>query len=350
MPASARQRLLDGLYEDDTYEVLMPEDFAHALGMYPSAPGRWLIQPWLDRGLSIDPEKARQRLAPVVAVSLDGRDRVATHAKAVVFRQLVHAGRISLPGSFVDEMADEIVRYPLKTTSDETSRIESFIRASFQGIEGAAEARGGSDPTPTEWAKTFWRSSWKLFSCERRQPLTPRAPLTNEQRSAAEGTVNEIRSDVGALRERFLNLTDTTDPDIYDPDRYEVLTGLVARVLRYLNVYVGYPPLWTMEHGAPLLRAVVETRIIVRYLAQAEADSALFRRFKAYGMGRLKLLKLHFEEYLAAEDDPHEDMVSYVEYLKALVKSRRNGGVPGHRPWWHLCGQGHAQDGGGGRT
>ena len=116
-----------------------------------------------------------------------------------------------------------------------------------------------------------------------------------------------------------MQLADTTDPDIYDPDRYEVLTGLVARVLRYLSVYIGYPPLWTMEHGAPLLRAVVETRIIVGYLGHAESETDLFRRFKAYGMGHLKLLKLHFEEYLAAEEDPPEDMIAYVDYLEALV-------------------------------
>jgi hypothetical protein len=128
-----------------------------------------------------------------------------------------------------------------------------------------------------------------------------------------------MKADIKALHERFLQLADTTDPDIFNPDRYEVFTGIVARVLRYLNVHIGYPALWTMEHGAPLLRSVVEARIIIRYLAAADVESDIFRRFKAYGMGRLKLLKLHFEEYLAAEQNPHEDMIAYVGYLEALV-------------------------------
>ena len=224
-----------------------------------------------------------------------------------------------MPGELVTEMRDEILRYPLRTTVEETAKVESFIRATFGAIEAASESDRGTDHTQATWAQTFWRANRRLFPCERREAPRVSPQPDDDARAAAKSAVQEVIADVEALRERFIQLADTTDPDIYDPDRYEVLTGLVARVLRYLSVYVGYPPLWTMEHGAPLLRAVVETRIIVGYLGRAESETDLFRRFKAYGMGHLKLLKLHFEEYLAADKDPREDMIAYVDYLKALV-------------------------------
>jgi hypothetical protein len=301
------------------YDVLVPEAFTHALGMYPNTPGRWLIQPRLDAGLSIDPEIARRGLAPVVAASLDGHDPLATRAKAVVFRQLVEAGRLSLPGELVDELRDEILRYPMRTTAEETAKIESFIRATFGAIESLTEVSGEADRVQEAWARAFWRANWRLFPCGRREAPRAIPPLGEDAKEAAKSAIQEVIAEVRTLHERFVRLADVTDPDLYDPDRCEVLTGIVARVLRYLNVYVSYPSLWTMEHGAPLLRTVVEARIVVRYLAHAEPGTDLFHRFKAYGMGRLKLLKLHFEEYLAAEEDPHEDMVAYVDYLEALV-------------------------------
>ena len=319
MPVPARERLLDRLRADEMYDVLIPAEFAHALGMYPLAPGRWLIQPWLDAGMTVDPEVARRGLARVVAASLDGRDPVATRAKAVVFRQFVVAGRLVLPRELVSEMQDEMMRYPMRTTAEETAKIESFIRASVGAIEELTALDGESDRVQATWARTFWRANWRLFPCERHRAALVGPQLSDDDRAAAKSAVQEVIAEVRALHERFVQLADTTDPDLYDPDRYEVLTGLVARVLRHLSVYIGYPPLWTMEHGAPLLRAVVEARIIVRYLVHAEPETDLFRRFKAYGMGRLKLLKLHFEEYLTAEENPHEDMIAYVDYLEALV-------------------------------
>lgn len=319
VPEATRARVLGEMRRRDIYDTIVPEDFAQALGMYPSAPGRWIIQPWLDAGMRIDPESARRGLEEVTAAAMGGQNPVATRAKASVFRQYVHAGRISMPSELRDEWRDVIVRYPMKTTPEETSKVETFIRASFGAMEGAREEKESGGEGSSAWPQTFWRSNWSLFPCRRHEAPRAQPILSDDHEAAVESAYREMKADIKALHGRFLQLADTTDPDIFNPDRYEVLTGIVARVLRYLNVYIGYPALWTMEHGAPLLRSVVEARIIIRYLAVADVDSDIFRRFKAYGMGRLKLLKLHFEEYLAAEQDPHEDMIAYVEYLEALV-------------------------------
>ncbi|MFE5407062.1 hypothetical protein ACFQ9Z_38490 [Streptomyces sp. NPDC056580] len=47
-----------------------------------------------------------------------------------------------MPSELRDEWRDVIVRYPMETTPEETSKVETFIRASFGAMEGAREERG----------------------------------------------------------------------------------------------------------------------------------------------------------------------------------------------------------------
>jgi hypothetical protein len=64
------------------YEVAVPEDFAHALGMYPGSPGSWLIEPWRQRGLTIDWEVAQRFLGGVISDGHHGQSDVATRANS----------------------------------------------------------------------------------------------------------------------------------------------------------------------------------------------------------------------------------------------------------------------------
>jgi hypothetical protein len=57
---------------------------------------------------------------------------------------------------------------------------------------------------------------------------------------------------------------------------------------------------------------------VFKYLVQ-QNDEALYSRFKDYGRGRLKLLKLHLEEYRDSLDDPSPDLDRNIEYLDVLV-------------------------------
>jgi hypothetical protein len=50
-------------------------------------------------------------------------------------------------------------------------------------------------------------------------------------------------------------------------------------------------------------------------------EPTLYSRFKEYGRGRLKLLKLHLEEYVDSLDEPPEELLRYLEYLDAEVNS-----------------------------
>ncbi|MFN2524872.1 MAG: hypothetical protein ABR505_01195 [Actinomycetota bacterium] len=92
VPPDARKRILDALFESGLYEQVIPERFAHALGMYPDAPGSWLIQPWRDGGLSIDPDSAQRFLSTVITESSHGQSDVPTKAKFISFSRYVNQG------------------------------------------------------------------------------------------------------------------------------------------------------------------------------------------------------------------------------------------------------------------
>src|SRR5687768_5128164 len=77
IPQAVRPAVIDDLREGGAYETAIPEEFAHMLGMYSSAPGAWLIVGCRQRGLSINPETAEQALNQTIAKSFHGRDPVA---------------------------------------------------------------------------------------------------------------------------------------------------------------------------------------------------------------------------------------------------------------------------------
>lgn len=331
-----RAELLAALVYEGIYETLIPENLAHVLGMYPDAPGSWLLQPWLDRGLSIDPKKAERTLNRLLLEAGPRQGDLATWAKALLCRRHLAAGRTHLPSR---EMWDLYTGWPDHDEEDDNRHAEAGYRAMYSAMSSCdqtalAERR--------EWAEIFWRSNWKIYACrwptedfladlaaaDIGQQSDDDAPRPSEEsnddgpeRSSADfwrETLILARETVDGLRAGFHQLAETTDPDLYNPDRYEVLTGLVGRVLRYLGVFSGYPPLWTMEHGAPLLRTLIESRIVFRYIVQSD-DEEIFSKFKAYGMGKLKLLKLHYEDVIDKTHVPPDELLAYVEYLDALV-------------------------------
>lgn len=75
--------------------------------------------------------------------------------------------------------------------------------------------------------------------------------------------------------------------DLYHPERQEVHSGLVARAGRDLIAVLGAPDLWCTEHGAHIIRMLVEVRIYIRWMAQQ--DSSIYRAFQDYGAGKAKL-------------------------------------------------------------
>jgi hypothetical protein len=166
------------------------------------------------------------------------------------------------------------------------------------------------------WAQQFWRSNWNLFPCTTEEDAV--GSSGSGHGSIEEVTVQRLAS-ISELRQRYFAAVRRSDPDLYEPDRYEVLTGIVLRSLRLASAAVRTPVLWSGEFGMPVLRSMIESLIIFRWLVKRN-DPAMFVRFKDFGRGKLKLLKLHVEEYADSlgEQAPAE-LLSYLEYLDAEV-------------------------------
>ncbi len=320
VPEEARARAIELLMEKDGYELAVPEDVAHALAMYPGAPGTWLIQPWLDRGITVDWERAQAFLGKVIDAAAHGQSLPATRAKFVALARWAASGKLHVPRDSTFEL---LPRYPHDLTDDEMKLVESSTRATFGALLMADEHQPSSEGSDREqasnsrvdWARRFWRSNWSIFPCR---------PLEDSTVSGDPGDIDALasllRQETTALQERFIAVASTTDPDLYDPDRYEVLTGLVSAAIRSVWAAAMSPASWSAEHGLMVNRSVVEALITVRWLLHKN-EPEMYRRFKEYGRGHLKLLKLHVEEYIDDQADPPEDLRRFAKYLETEVNA-----------------------------
>jgi hypothetical protein len=315
VPEAARQQFLEDLEQKVIYKQAVPEEFVHFLGLYQSAPGRWLLEPWLRRDISIDWEQGQLEGGRVRLESVHGQSQVATDAKALAIRAYFKAGKIHLPSTGAEDF-DLLPNYPDRLSDEELRIARPLIRATFGGIIGhqVAEPESGS----RKWAQEFWRANWKLFPCLSESSV---GQFGSESLEAAQ---ERLLEQMQLLSERFLKAAQTVDPDLYNPDRYEVLTGIVQRSLGMANALVSTPVLWSVEFGMPILRGTIEALIVFRWLV-LKADLALYSRFKDFGRGKLKLYKLHLEEHIdSLNDDEGIDLRAYAEYVDQIVNQDIN--------------------------
>lgn len=319
VPKELRNEIIYALQSDGLYEEGVPGILARVLGKYSEMPGSWLLHGWRGREPIIPPDEQERYLAKVVLDSSHGQGAVATRAKCMALRARFAAGKIVLTPEVFEEWKDLLPRYPFNASEEERRHIEPSIRATFLAFSsdnyGAREDR--TDTPALSWAKTFWRQNWKLYKCKTKGNGPPTGEL-RVSKDTITATQLEWRANLDDLQKLFDQTAQHVDPDLYNPDRYEVLTGITLRMLRALSVLIGYPALWTMEHGSSITRALFEARIILKWLIQQD-DPELFSRFKDYGRGRIKLLKLHLEEYRDGLTDPSPELDRHIDYLSALV-------------------------------
>lgn len=312
VPEEAWDSILSDLVDQCLYDSAMPEGFAHALAMHPNAPGRWLLKPWMDRNLSVDGATAEAFLRPVIAEALDGRGRVAIRAKAIVVGRYFRADKITVSAD-ANLPLDLFPKYPFMLNKEELRTVDSFSRAMFMGLIGA-KAENEDCSLSEEWAQSFWRSNWRIYRCSTNEA----SMMSTDDTDLVSEATREYSARAVKLHEAFLDVALKTDPDLFAPDRYEVLTGIASRALRLAAAAASTPILWSGEHGAPIVRSLVESLIVLRWLLKRD-DPTMYSRFKDYGRGRLKLLKLHVEEYVDSLDDPPPGLQEYVAYLDAEV-------------------------------
>lgn len=99
------------------------------------------------------------------------------------------------------------------------------------------------------------------------------------------------------LLSSFVEALETAPARLHDKERQEVVSGLVARAGRDLIAVLTAPDLWCMEHGAHIVRMLVETKVYLRWMAQQ--NPAIYREFQEYGAGKAKLYARIAEEFPA---------------------------------------------------
>ncbi len=161
-----------------------------------------------------------------------------------------------------DEWGKILPRYPDGITEEERRRIEPSIRAAFMAFADGdfkpTVAGQAGDSATIRWAKAFWRSNWSLYACIASE-AGAEDELDDEDPSPRIRDAREAwRERLRELTDRFLRVAWDADPDLYRPDRHEVLTGITYRMLRALTILIDHPGMWTSEHAASHIRGLVE--------------------------------------------------------------------------------------------
>ena len=257
VPEKERAELLDEFDRLGIYQAIAPVSLAHVLAAYDEAPGRWLIQPQLDAGLVPELVKAEEHLWETMRLGGDSHQELTTHAIYMWLRGLAVMQRISFHPD--DPGFKALRRYEDTPTDGERKLAETTLRASFLSMHAA----GLSDnPASAAWCERFWRANGRLFRCVRK----PREePDRVDPDRVAQGSARMYR-----LHYRFLRASSDIAPDVWDHDRYDVITGVVWRILRTAAHVVAHPALWSEEHGFPSVRMMFEAYVQLKWMLAVE--------------------------------------------------------------------------------
>lgn len=312
IPESIRPDVIRALISNNLYFEGFPWVFTRILSKYEAAPASWLSAGWHGHEEIISANEPIELLKQIVVECGHGQSETATKAKFAYLCNLNNAGKVHIPA----DMSKEFERYPDQLSEDELQKVRPSIRATYLG--GKAQAFEGRSGVGVLWAKDFWRSNWSLFECETSEKAHP----IFEESDQASHPANEIRkfwdSRFDSIVERFSVISKKTDPDLFSPDRYEVLTGIVARQIRAVDLLMDLPQLWSPEHGSGIVRTLTEAHIFIRWMLK-KADPDIFLEFKNYGRGNLKLYKLQLEEFRDAQKKSIAGLDEQIKYLDLLV-------------------------------
>lgn len=311
MPTEIRDLINEALLSDGLYEVAFPNVFVHSLAMYAQAPGSWLLGPAMESDISIDWEIAQDHLGQVVSLSAHGQSQTATDAKYMLMRAYHRAGKVSY-ASHLEDMVDRLVRYPNGLSDEELRKARPMIRANFNGLFGRSDDE--STPPRVDWAKTFWRKNWQIYPC---MPLR-RMLGSNMVQSTDIGEHQDARNTIAELFSRFLRASRWADPDLYKPDRYEVLTGVVVRGFRLTNALINSSALKSPEIGTGMIRILVDSEITLTWLLKYDRLED-YEQFKKFGKGKLKLLLLNLEEYESNQKEVDPGLAAAINDIRSEV-------------------------------
>ena len=309
---------------------LLPESVANAMASYPLRPAEWLV----DREMAPQGQHEIDLLArAVLGVLKDG------HREAVI--KCLHVWSAVQVGTFSTnaETIALLQRYP--TDPRTRAKADSAVRAMWGGRRGLLLHENKNHfADAIKWAKVFWGANSMTTRCMRRRDVeedehdrkeaTAETPSDASSRGevAAPGAPPEdgahLRQLAMDLLSSYVEALEMSPAGLYDHEPQEVHSGLVARAGRDVITALGAPDLWCMEHGAHIIRVLVEVRIYLQWMARQ--DPSIYRAFQEYGAGKAKL-------YARIMDELPEEVrrPAFEEAIKDLEKLSHNDEVIDHR-------------------
>lgn len=313
VPEADRASLLHELREAGVYDDAFPWVLARALSNYADVPGSWIFGGWKGREPILAPDAAGNFLAEVVAAAWHGQSEIATRAKMLYFRGYLQAGKMHFAPQIT--WINLLPRYPSGLSPEQRQQVESSARATFQALWATPEDHAANT---RDWAQAFWRQNWSLYECASDAPTLPSPESDATDVPPWQPVRERLLDEMERLGGRFLDAHRAADPDLFAPERNEVLTGMTHRQIRAVSMMIMSPTLWAYEFGAGVVRGLVEARIVQKWLIR-ENDPALYSRFKDYGRGRLKLQVLHLREYRDGLDSPPDSLNDVIEDMEAYL-------------------------------
>jgi hypothetical protein len=308
---------------------LLPDPVARALASYPVRPAEWLTGP---DETALDQSGIDLLARAVIGVITDGHREAVI--KCLSIWSAVQAGRFSSDPTMIQLLRS----YPVDL--DTRSQADSVVRASWGARKGMLiHHDAGHFDESIQWARAFWDANSVTTHCTRRRDLEAVGDASEEvsdfpQHDAAphgETSTGSSPDDGAHLRQLAMDLVssyvealETSPARLYDHEPQEVHSGLVVRVGRDVITALGSPDLWCMEHGAHIVRALVEARIYLQWMA--EQDQSIYRTFQEYGAGKAKLYARILDE--TPEEARRPD---FVEGVRELERLSHNDKVLDHR-------------------
>ena len=314
---------------------LLSEGVRSALGSYPYMPAPWLAGQGQVRPPGL-PELQLIRSALLAALK-DG------HLEALL--KCLRTWSTVQAGSFrSDEKTIDILKnYPGDSTT--RSAADSAVRAMWGAHRGAVLV---DDPNhfdeAIKWARVFWGANSMTSRCVRKRESEGEDEMgdqedgsdVNDLTSAEEpsgdaAAATPVPADGAHLRgltmdllSSFVEALETAPARLHDNERQEVISGLVVRAGRDLIAVLTAPDLWCMEHGAHIVRMLVESKIYLHWMAQQ--DPSIYREFQEYGAGKAKLYARISDEVPAEARE-----AGFQEAIEEFERLSHNHDVLDHR-------------------
>lgn len=309
-PEEDRPQVVQALTDFPEHARLLPPQLIGVLKLYEQLPGRWLVvEPWEASNSAPSPDESVNFLAhAIVSVIADAGLNAVTKTPPYAWQLL--RGKVSLPREIVDLLRD----YPL----DEEKRpmAEATIRSSFLAMKAADAHEHPEWSAPREaWKESFWEQNRNFTPCVLEDPVIPEERDTVEELPGDE-VIAEALTRAKSMYEAFVEMSFAASPKFSQFPRHEVISGLVTRAFRALEVLLQNPALWTGESASPASRLLIETHVLLTWMLQQ--DEEIFSKYQSYGHGKRKLMRRHVEDLLTSTgDDAPEILRSLAEQLKA---------------------------------